>query len=146
MKTLLFVCTGNTCRSPMAACLMNDLALRLGKSVHAVSAGVGAWPGMEATEGAKRAMERRGLSLENHLSQPVTRRLLERADWAVGMNEGHARRLKAMGVLTPIRAFDDPPITDPYGGGDDVYEQAARDIERQLPALLAALEAEGGKR
>lgn len=140
MKTILFVCTGNTCRSPMAACLMNALAQSRGREVQALSAGLAPWPGAPASEGAKRAMERRGLSLDGHKAQLVTRQLLHQADLVVGMSQSHLLHLRTMDSSAALRAFDDPPITDPYGGDDAVYEQAARDIQRQLPPLLDALE------
>lgn len=139
MKTILFVCTGNTCRSPMAACLMNALAQSRGREVQALSAGLAPWPGAPASEGAKRSMERRGLSLDGHKAQPVTPQLLHQADLVVGMSQSHLLHLRALDSSAALRAFDDPPITDPYGGDDAVYEQAARDIQRQLPALLDAL-------
>ena len=139
MKTVLFICTGNTCRSPMAECLFNALART--KGVRAASAGLCAPDGAPASEGALFAMRRRGLSLEGHRARTVTRGLLEGADLAVCMGQSHLSALRARfpGLTTPIRAFDDPPVSDPYGGDAAAYERAACDIARQLPALLAAL-------
>ena len=86
-------------------------------------------------------MRRRGLSLDEHRARTVTRGLLEGADLAVCMGQSHLSALRARfpGLTTPIRAFDDPPVSDPYGGDAAAYERAARDIARQLPALLDAL-------
>lgn len=139
MKTVLFICTGNTCRSPMAECLFNALART--KGVRAASAGLCAPDGAPASEGALFAMRRRGLSLEGHRARTVTREMLEGADLAVCMGQSHLIALRARfpGLSTPLRAFDDPPVSDPYGGDATAYERAACDIARQLPALLAAL-------
>lgn len=139
MKTVLFICTGNTCRSPMAECLFNALART--KGVRAASAGLCAPDGAPASEGALFAMRRRGLSLEGHRARTVTREMLEGADLAVCMGQSHLIALRARfpGLSTPLRAFDAPPVSDPYGGDAAAYERAACDIARQLPALLAAL-------
>lgn len=139
MKIILFVCTGNTCRSPMAECMMNALLERRGiNDIRALSAGICADAGAPASSGAKRAMLRRGLSLESHRSRPVTGALLESAGMVVCMSQSHLNALRARfpGLQTPMRAFGDPPVSDPFGGDDAAYERAARDIERQLATLL----------
>ena len=87
-------------------------------------------------------MRRRGLSLEGHRARTVTRGLLEGADLAVCMGQSHLSALRARfpGLTTPIRAFDDPPVSDPYGGDAAAYERAARATSRaSWPALLDAL-------
>ena len=135
MKRILFVCTGNTCRSPMAECMFRAL----GKNEWQVSsASTYALSGAPASIGAQRAMQRRGLSLASHKSQAVTSVLLSQMDLVIGMSESHIMQLRMMypDCRTPMYAFDDPPVSDPYGGDDAAYERTARDIERQLPHLL----------
>ena len=140
MKTIVFICTGNTCRSPLAECMFNALIQQRGleKEWRSISAGTYAMSGAPASEGSLRAAARRGLSLAAHKSQAVTRALLESADLVIGMAQSHIMQLRMMypDCQTPMRAFDDPPISDPYGGTDADYERAACAIQRQLPALL----------
>jgi len=140
MKRILFVCTGNTCRSPMAECMMRAL-LAGREDVQVLSAGTYALSGAPASIGAQRAMQRRGLSLADHKSRAVTGVLLDACSLIVGLTHNHIAQLHLMypDCRTPMIAFDDPPVSDPYGGDDDAYERAALDIQRQLPALFQAL-------
>ena len=142
MKRILFVCTGNTCRSPMAECMLRALLESYGQTdTHVLSAGTYALSGAPASSGAQRAMERRGLSLSDHKSRAVTGVLLETCDLIVGLTQNHITQLRMMypDCPTPMIAFDDPSVSDPYGGDDAAYEQAALDIQRQLPALIQRL-------
>ena len=140
MKTIIFVCTGNTCRSPMAECMLRALVKQRGleNEWRILSAGTYAMSGAPASQGSLRAMQRRGLSLDGHRSQAVTRVLLDSADLVVGMGQSHIMQLRMMypDCQTPMYAFDDPPVSDPYGGTDADYARAALDIQRQLPCLL----------
>lgn len=141
MKTVLFVCTGNTCRSPMAACLFNSFCERQGDHrFRAISAGVQAFPGDPASEGALRAMKRRGLSLWWHRAQPVSSQLLESVDLIVCMSPSHAEALRRRFPLFEerIRTFSQP-ISDPFGGDDAVYEQTACTLETEIAALYHLL-------
>lgn len=141
MTTIVFICTGNTCRSPMAACLFNAMCRREGKDdLRAVSAGTDAASGMYASDGALHAMERRGLSIGEHRSQPVTEALLADSAMIIAMSRRHIDRLKARypRLDVPMRAFQ-PPIPDPYGGSDEVYEQTAGALESQIAAIYHLL-------
>ncbi|MBE5815576.1 MAG: low molecular weight protein arginine phosphatase [Clostridiales bacterium] len=146
MKTVLFVCTGNTCRSPMAACMMNDLLAKAGREdIRAVSAGVAAFDGQPASPGAQHAMAKRGLSLADHRAQSVTQPLLNGCDHIFCMSPRHGAALAGAFAL-PVAVYSfSPAVSDPYGGSDAVYEACARELYEHLTGLLPLLTADAEK-
>lgn len=141
MRTVLFVCAGNTCRSPMAACLFNSLCQKDGETeLRALSAGTDAMSNMCASDGARRAMEKRGLSLDGHLSRRVTAEMIKDAETVMCVGPRQRELLSAYypWAREKLRCFD-PPIPDPYGGSAALYEQTAADMEPQIAALYQLL-------
>lgn len=146
--TILFVCSGNTCRSPMAAALARRiLAARLkmredelekgGFAV--ISAGVSAMAGAPATSHAAQAVRSLGGNLSGHRSQPLTADLIHHADRIWTMGRGHAAWIAAMvpSAAEKTRMLDPSgDISDPIGGDLRLYEELAtrlKDlIEKQL--------------
>jgi protein-tyrosine phosphatase len=90
MPTLLFVCTGNLCRSPMAATVARNVLAGRAEAVDVISAGL-LRPGEPATDEAVRVMERRGLDLRAHRSRRVGDALVPAPDLILGMARQHAR-------------------------------------------------------
>jgi len=120
----LLVCTGNTCRSPMAAALLrHELAARARDRDDLVlprveSAGLSAAEGAPATPQAVEALGRRGIDLSAHRAHPLTPERLERADRVFGLSQSHLETLRAG---APDLA-DRVELLDPEGGGvDDPY-------------------------
>jgi protein-tyrosine-phosphatase len=148
---IVFVCTGNTCRSPLAEALCKKLlADRLGCTIEdlpargyqVMSAGLAASAGGAAAVEAEQAARGFGADLSAHRSQPLTLELAERADYLFGMTHSHLRALTdSVGHLgIALRLLDpDRDIADPLGGDQPVYNECAQQIWRRLEALLAEI-------
>ena len=142
MTDVLFVCSGNTCRSPMAACLFNDLCARRGLPYRADSAGLYALEGTPASDGAFYAMKERGLDLSRHVAQPLTLMAARDARLVVAMGAPYAARVLDRCPTARVTAFD-PPVSDPFGGSLAVYRATADDLESRMAWVLAQLTALG---
>ena len=120
---ILFVCTGNTCRSPLAAALARKTGW------DAESAGLYAVPGAPATPPARRAALRHGADLSAHRARPLTDALAARAEKILVMTPDHAAALRARfpqcaGKISVLS----PAIPDPYGGDDGDYERCVQGL------------------
>jgi protein-tyrosine phosphatase len=151
-RRIVFVCTGNTCRSPLAAALCTKLlAERLGcapdelpRRGYAVSsAGLAAYRGAPATPEAVDIARELGVDLSRHSSRPLNVDVLLQANDLVAMTRSHLDLLLGYNVPGGPRprllAADGSDVPDPIGGSTEVYRDCAQEILRHLDALVTEL-------
>ncbi len=150
MKTILFICTGNICRSPMAEGLFRN-AVRGRGQYKVTSAGVGAVNGQPPSLHAVNALRDLGIDIAGQRSRMLTGQLVQDADYVFGMTRGH---VDAVTLLYPqtaekcflLREFDDTlgffekDISDPIGGSFEVYVKCRDQIEQGIESMLKFVE------
>lgn len=147
---ILFVCTGNTCRSPMAEKIFRKMAKEQGLPVDIRSAGTFAYAGSPASVNASQVLQSKGIQ-EEHVSQMVTPDLMDWATLVLTMTYAHKSSLlqayPQMGEkIYTLKEYTNPgspygvDIGDPFGGPLHVYESCAQEIEQSLGMLLQILQ------
>lgn len=130
MNTILVLCAGNLCRSPMAAAILG----RALPDWHVLSAGLEAQPLQCADPLAVRVMRERGHDLGPHRSQPLSSWMLRAADLVLVMETGQQHAVEtlypgSMGKVFRLAEADAQDIPDPYGRGEPAFRQALQLIE-----------------
>jgi protein-tyrosine-phosphatase len=152
-KHVLFVCTGNTCRSPMAEALLRH-AVSGRDDFFVSSAGVAASKSTSASPETLAVLKKRGVALDGFKSRPVSASVLSAASHVFAMTEGHLAALEARfpehadkffllrefsGITDKRNGIDVP---DPIGMGLPAYEEVAKVFEAAIPSIIAYVDAE----
>lgn len=138
---IVFVCTGNTCRSPMAAGIFNAMAPQAGLNASAVSCGLSAFVPGPATQEAIQVASEYGADISGHTSTQVSETIMASADQIFCMTKGH---LDVLALMYPpyadrMHLLGHSDISDPFGGDVEEYAAAGRQIAAAVERLVARL-------
>jgi protein arginine phosphatase len=144
MTKVLFVCTGNTCRSPLAESLLRNMNL---PGVEVKSAGTFASDGSEASTNTKMVLEEKGIP-HNHKSSMLSEELVKWADHILTMTEGHKTTVINLFPQAQVKVFTlkefagmdgQQDVADPYGGPVEVYRETYEEIKDAIDTIAEKL-------
>ncbi|MFP5114239.1 low molecular weight protein arginine phosphatase [Bacillaceae bacterium C204] len=144
MQRILFVCTGNTCRSPMAEAILKNKQI---DAIEVRSAGIFAANGNEASAHAKKVLEDNGIA-HNHRSSLLTRNEVEWADLILTMTSSHKMGIlqqypEVGGKVFTLKEYSGEgfhlDVVDPYGGSLAMYEKTFRELDELIDKAIGKL-------
>lgn len=152
---ILVVCSGNTCRSPLAAAMLSHRLVE-DPELHdftVSSAGTSAWDGSPASEGSYLVALERGLDLSTHRARMLTTDQVQRADLILTMTAAHASRVADLGGASKVATIMDyaraeesgHDVPDPFGGEVEAYRAVADQMATLIEPIVERLRLESAR-
>lgn len=156
MKTILFVCTGNTCRSPIAQALLSNFISKHGddhqkQDLQILSAGTHTQDGLPAAHEAIQVMSEEMIDLGRHRTSSLTENLIRQADYILTMSVRQCNCLmerfpdkNSIFAIKQFAAGEPGDVIDPYGTGIEAYRKCLKELKQLMPGIVARIYNTGG--
>lgn len=147
MKKIIFVCTGNTCRSPMAEIIAKDIFNRRKININVISRGIAVYFPSEASENSIKALEKYNLDLSKHIAKQIEQSDIVSSNLILTMTNQHKAFVKKMAgdsvnvfTLKEYIKVGNDDISDPYGGDISDYQKCADELYSYIEMLADLLQ------